>query len=59
MVRWLADDEARPAAKPQSFSPGEQITLTRKDMRTIFIAVELLLPLSVILLGGVVWWRRR
>ena len=59
MVRWLADDETRPAAKPQSFSPGGQITLTRKDMRTIFIAVELVLPLSVILLGGVVWWRRR
>ena len=59
MVRWLADDETRPAAKPQSFSPVEQITLTREDMRTIFIAVELVLPMSVILLGGVVLWRRR
>jgi hypothetical protein len=59
MVRGLADDETRPAAKPQSFSPAEQITLTREDMRTIFIAVELVLPMSVILLGGVVLWRRR
>ena len=59
MVRWLADDETRPAAKPQSFSPVEQITLTREDMRTIFIAVELVLPMSVMLLGGVVFWRRR
>ena len=25
MVRWLAGDEARPAAKPQSFSPAQQI----------------------------------
>jgi hypothetical protein len=59
MVRWLADDETRPAAKPQSFSPWEKITLTREDMRTIFVVVELVLPMSVILLGGFVWWRRR
>lgn len=59
MVRWLAEDETRPSAKPQSFSPREQITLTRNDMRTIFIALELVLPMSVILFGGIVWWRRR
>ena len=59
MVRWLADDETRPMAKPQTFSPGERITLTRDDMRNIFVAVEIALPLSVILLGGLVWWRRR
>lgn len=59
MVRWLADDEARPAVKPQTFSPGDQITLTRDDMRNIFVAVEVALPLSVMLLGGIVWWRRR
>jgi hypothetical protein len=28
-------------------------------MRTVFVAVEVLLPLSVMLLGGVVWWKRR
>jgi hypothetical protein len=59
MVRWLAEDETRPAAKPQSFSPAQQITLTRDQMRTVFIAVEMLLPLSVMLLGGLVWWKRR
>jgi hypothetical protein len=55
----LAEDETRPSAKPQSFSPAQQITLTRDQMRTVFIAVEVLLPLSVMLLGGVVWWKRR
>ena len=30
MVRWFAEDEARPAAKPQSFSPAQQITLTQR-----------------------------
>ena len=59
MVRWLAEDETRPAAKPQSFNPAQQITLTRDQMRTVFIAVEMLLPLSVMLLGGLVWWKRR
>jgi ABC-type uncharacterized transport system involved in gliding motility auxiliary subunit len=59
MVRWLAEDEERPAAKPQSFSPAQQITLTRDQMRTVFIAVEVLLPLGVMMLGGVVWWKRR
>ena len=59
MVRRSAEDETRPAAKPQSFSPAQQITLTRDQMRTVFIAVEVLLPLSVMLLGGVVWWKRR
>jgi hypothetical protein len=59
MVRWLAHDEARPAAKPQTFSPLQRITLTRDQMRDIFVMVELVLPMSVVLFGGVVWWRRR
>jgi hypothetical protein len=25
----------------------------------VFIAVEVILPLSVILLGGAAWWKRR
>jgi hypothetical protein len=58
MVRWLADDDARPAVKPQSFSL-EQITLTRTQMRDIFLMLELVLPMSVVLFGGIVWWRRR
>jgi ABC-type uncharacterized transport system involved in gliding motility auxiliary subunit len=58
MIRWLAGDEAMPTVKPQSFSP-DQITLTGNQMRGIFIALEVVLPLGVILFGGVVWWRRR
>jgi len=58
MFRWLAGDEAMPAVKPQSFS-SDQITLTQRQMRDIFIILELVLPLSVLLFGGMVWWRRR
>jgi ABC-2 type transport system permease protein len=58
IVRWLAGDEAIPAVKPQRLSL-EQIDLTARQMRDIFVIVELMLPLSVALLGGIVWWRRR
>jgi hypothetical protein len=59
MIRWLAEDEARPGAKPQSFSPLQRIALTRDQMRDIFVMLELVLPMSVVLFGGIVWWRRR
>jgi ABC-type uncharacterized transport system involved in gliding motility auxiliary subunit len=58
MVRWLAGDEGLPTVKPQTFSL-ERIDLTGLEMRRIFIAVELVLPASVMLLGAIVWWRRR
>lgn len=58
MVRWLAGDEAATAVTPQKLSL-ERITLTREQMRNIFILVELILPLSLVLMGGIVWWRRR
>jgi gliding motility-associatede transport system auxiliary component len=59
MIRWLADDAARPGAQPQTFSPLQRITLTRDQMRDIFVMVEIILPMSVVLFGGIVWWRRR
>jgi ABC-2 type transport system permease protein len=58
MFRWLAGDEGIPTARPQSFSQ-DQIVLTQRQMRDIFIMLELVLPVSVLLLGGLVWWRRR
>jgi hypothetical protein len=58
MVRWLAGDEATPATKTQTYSVS-QLVLTRDQMRNTFVLVEILLPLSVLLLGGIVLWRRR
>ena len=58
MVRWLAGDEAMTTVRPQTLSL-EQISLTSEQMRNIFIMVELILPLSMVLIGGIVWWRRR
>jgi gliding motility-associatede transport system auxiliary component len=58
MIRWLADDTATPLLKPASYSPPE-MRLTHRQMQVTFLLVEVLLPLSVMLFGAVVWWRRR
>ena len=58
MVRWLAQDEAMTAVKPRSYALPEA-TLTRLEMRNIFILIELVLPAATLALGALVWWRRR
>jgi ABC-type uncharacterized transport system len=58
MLRWLADDEVTPGVKPQTYQLPE-IVLTNRQMRDVFIALEVLLPLSTMLCGVLVWWRRR
>lgn len=58
MVRWLTREENEAAIASRVRVP-ELILLTNSQMRMIFIIVEVLLPLSVLLLGGVIWWRRR
>jgi hypothetical protein len=58
MVRWLAADEATPGVAPQTYQLPE-IVLTSYQMRDVFIALEVLLPLSTMLCGVLVWWRRR
>jgi hypothetical protein len=58
MLRWLASDEAMPTVAPQTYGPSE-IVLTSRQMRDVFIVLEVLLPLSTLLCGALVWWRRR
>jgi hypothetical protein len=59
MLRWLAEDgEAIAPVKPPTYSLPE-IVLTKRQMQGIFLVIEVLLPLSVVLAGGIVWWRRR
>jgi hypothetical protein len=57
-IAWLIHEEKAPTMRP----PVEvlpMVTLTGAQMRWIFIATVLLMPGSVALLGGLVWWRRR
>jgi ABC-type uncharacterized transport system involved in gliding motility auxiliary subunit len=58
MLRWLAADETTPSVKPQTYKLPE-IVLTSRQMRDVFLALEVLLPLSTMLFGVLVWWRRR
>jgi hypothetical protein len=58
MIRWLAEDTATPLLKPEAYSLPE-MRLTHRQMQVTFLLVEILLPLSVMLFGAAVWWRRR
>ncbi len=58
MVRWLVGEES--AARIASHIPVPPlIMLTRAQMLRIFLVVELLLPFTVIAVGGLLWWMRR
>jgi ABC-2 type transport system permease protein len=58
MIRWLSGDTDTPTIQPQRFTL-QAILLTHRQMQAVFLLIEVLLPLSVMLLGAVVWWRRR
>ena len=58
MIRWLAEDTAAPLLKPETYSLPE-MRLTHRQIQVTFLLVEALLPLSVMVFGAAVWWRRR
>ena len=58
IVRWLVREE-RSTAVASRIPVPPMILLSGAQMRGIFLAVEVLLPLGAIALGAFVWWRRR
>src|SRR5256712_1435533 len=58
MVRWLAR-EGRAPKVPAGVPMTPFILLTGQQMKRISLVLEVLLPLGVIAVGAVVWWRRR
>jgi hypothetical protein len=57
-ISWLIREERAPVVKP----PVEvlpTVALTGSQVRAIFITTVLVLPGSIALLGGLVWWWRR
>ncbi|HZI40399.1 MAG TPA: Gldg family protein [Gemmatimonadaceae bacterium] len=58
MVRWLVHEEHAPSVASRIPVPP-LVLLTKNQMQQIFFAIEVLLPLGVVLCGTVVWWRRR
>lgn len=57
-VRWLAHEDKGTAVRTRIPVPP-MILLTASQSRWIFIVIVILLPLTVIGIGGVVWWSRR
>ena len=58
MVRWLAREDRAPKVRAGVPLPP-LVLLTGQQMRSVFLLVELALPLTVVAFGVVVWWRRR
>jgi len=58
MVRWAVREEHAPTVAVRMPVP-RLILLTKSQMQRIFLGIEVLLPLGVMALGVVVWWRRR
>jgi hypothetical protein len=58
MVRWAVREEQTPAVAVRMPVPP-LVLLTKSQMQRIFLLIEVLLPLSVVAVGAVVWWRRR
>ena len=57
-VRWLVREERSPAVSTRIPVPP-LVLLTQGQAHTVFAFIVVVLPLSVVALGGLVWWRRR
>ena len=58
MVRWLVREE-RASTVASRIPVPPTILLTQTQMRTIFLLVEVLLPLTIVALGALAWWKHR
>jgi hypothetical protein len=58
MVRWLIREEGAPKLRPMNPVPP-MVLLSARQMQRVFVAVEILLPFSIVAVGAVVWWQRR
>jgi ABC-type uncharacterized transport system involved in gliding motility auxiliary subunit len=57
-VRWLAREE-RTTTLASRIPVPPLLALTGRQLGTIFAITVVALPLLTILLGTIVWWRRR
>lgn len=57
-VNWLAHEEVMLAISPRP-DRLRRVMLTAQDMRLVFYSSTIFLPAAVLVVAGVVWWRRR
>src|SRR6185369_5037188 len=58
MVRWLVREERTTTVATRIPVPP-MILLSGAQMKAVFLLVEVALPLAVLALGAMIWWRRR
>jgi gliding motility-associatede transport system auxiliary component len=58
MVNWLSEQDSLITIAPRA-ARDNTVTLGRRQLAFISIGLVIGLPLLLILVGGVVWWRRR
>lgn len=57
-IKWFTGQENLITIPPKSTTP-RQLSLTAENSNFVFFASAVLLPLIILLIGGVIWWRRR
>jgi ABC-type uncharacterized transport system involved in gliding motility auxiliary subunit len=58
MVNWLANEEKLISIQPRATRDGT-VTLSKMQLGLISVGLIVVLPLLLVLTGGVLWWRRR
>ena len=58
MINWLSNDEDLISIRPKD-PEDRRIQLTRPQMLVLRAVSQFLIPIAIILLGLMVWWRRR
>jgi len=57
-INWLSEEETLISIRPKP--PAQHsLILTRPQSNFIFVVTTILIPTLVLILGGVIWWRRR
>jgi ABC-type uncharacterized transport system involved in gliding motility auxiliary subunit len=59
MVNWLAGQEQLIAIPPREPNVRQLSVLTESELNVIFLTSVALVPLAALVIGGLLWWRRR
>ncbi len=57
-VNWLAEQESQITIRPKPFEMRQLIPSRLMSVQVFGISV-ILMPLAVLIVGAIVWWRRR
>jgi ABC-type uncharacterized transport system involved in gliding motility auxiliary subunit len=58
MVNWLSNEDALITTQPRSNKDGT-LTFSSRALSVISIGLVIVLPVLLLIAGGVIWWRRR